>query len=216
MPAKKGTRPPNAGKGRKKGVPNKHRLPLSTREALVAFVHRNANDLQVQYDRVKKKHPAVAVALFAKIAEFVEPKLHRTELSADVNHHGLPSGPMVTVSDPVEAARLYQQMIEAGKGGKPAPRVDFVSAWQPPPTSPTPKQEYLPAPWAQSHVQPQESAPTPRIVAAEPDDTGVSNTEDEPTNVVVLEPHRYELAPHEHRPIADSRCGFCRKMWIQQ
>ncbi len=45
MRAKKGTRPPAAGKGRRKGVPNK--ATSTVREIFVHFVEHNAADAQV-------------------------------------------------------------------------------------------------------------------------------------------------------------------------
>ncbi len=75
-------KPPNAGKGRVKGNPNK--LTRSVREVLATFVEHNAAGAQALYDRVAKKDPKGALEIFAKMAEFVLPKLVRAEMNLPV------------------------------------------------------------------------------------------------------------------------------------
>lgn len=63
--------------GRKKGTPNK-----ATREARETFrmlLESNADRMQGWIDRIAKKQPARALQLLADLAEFVVPKLSRTE-----------------------------------------------------------------------------------------------------------------------------------------
>ncbi len=79
MAAPKGTRPPNAGKGRKPGTPNK--TTATVREVFSQFVEANAAKAQELFDRVAAEDPAKALDLLARISEFVLPKLARTELS---------------------------------------------------------------------------------------------------------------------------------------
>jgi hypothetical protein len=206
VPARKGTKPPAAGRGRTKGVPNK--LTLSVREMLTALVEHGLATAKEDYDRCP---PAKKLALLAALSEYVLPRLQRTELDATIN------APLEYQAwedvDPVEAARMYQEMMQAGKKEGTTPLIvhrPSVKPYVPPP----PKQEYLPAPpRTRSHAQPQESASPPPIVAAAPDDPGVTDTEAEATNVVQLEPLR---DVHEHRPIADAKCAWCRKLWVQQ
>jgi hypothetical protein len=80
MPAKPGTRPPNAGRGRKKGTVNK--VTRSTRELFSAFVDHNAEKAQALFDRVARKNPARALQLLSSFAEFSLPRLQRTEMDA--------------------------------------------------------------------------------------------------------------------------------------
>jgi hypothetical protein len=72
-------KPPNAGKGRKKGVPNK--ATADVRKAFTALLEGAADKLQIWLDRVAKKDPGRALDVIAKFAEYHVPKLSRTELS---------------------------------------------------------------------------------------------------------------------------------------
>lgn len=94
--APRGTKPPNAGKGRKKGVPNK-----STKDvrACVAMIAQNlAPEVEGWIRKGSKKNPLGAANLLATLLEYHIPKLSRTEMT------GLNGKPMeVTVvrySDP--------------------------------------------------------------------------------------------------------------------
>lgn len=77
MAAKK--KPPNAGKGRKRGVPNK--ITADVRKAFSLLLEGAAPDLQAWLRRVAKKEPGRALDIVAKFAEYHIPKLSRTELS---------------------------------------------------------------------------------------------------------------------------------------
>lgn len=74
-----GRKPPNAGKGRKPGVPNK--ATTAVREAIALFAEQNVGKLQGWLDRVAVRDPAKAAELFARVLEYHIPKLARTELS---------------------------------------------------------------------------------------------------------------------------------------
>ena len=65
------------GPGRPAGVPNK--TTTAIREVFANFVETNAAKAQELFDRVAKDDPAKALELLAKMAEFVLPKLARTE-----------------------------------------------------------------------------------------------------------------------------------------
>lgn len=103
----KGTRPPNAGVGRPKGVPNK--ATAAAREAIGHFVDGNAHRLQHWLDQVaagvlspdKKRfevspNPAKAFELFQSVVEYHVPKLNRTELT------GLNGGAVIIQSTPAD------------------------------------------------------------------------------------------------------------------
>lgn len=82
MPAHKGTRPPNAGRGRVKGVPNK--INGDARAVFTQFLERNAPRAQELWEKVAAKNPDRALELLAKLGEFVLPKLARTEVSGQL------------------------------------------------------------------------------------------------------------------------------------
>lgn len=82
MAAAKGTRPPNAGKGRKKGVPNK--ATAHAREAFARLVESNVGRVQEWLDQIATTDgPKAALQCFLDMAEFHVPKLARTEVSGD-------------------------------------------------------------------------------------------------------------------------------------
>jgi hypothetical protein len=65
--------------GRPNGVPNK--ATAAAREAIAAFVDGNAHRLQQWLDKIAKKDPEKAFALFQSIIEYHVPKLARTDLT---------------------------------------------------------------------------------------------------------------------------------------
>jgi hypothetical protein len=69
--------PPNAGKGRVKGVPNK--ATKAAREAIAAFVDANAEKLQGWLDEIAADSPKDAFNAFLALVEFHVPKLARVE-----------------------------------------------------------------------------------------------------------------------------------------
>lgn len=75
-------KPPNAGKGRVKGVPNK--ATADARAAIALFVDTNASRLQGWLDSIAsdpKKGPEVAYRCVLDLLEYHVPKLARTELT---------------------------------------------------------------------------------------------------------------------------------------
>lgn len=81
MSAKKGTRPPNAGKGRRKGTPNK--ATADVRTAFAALLEGAVPKLQGWLDRVGKDDPARALNIVKDLAEYHIPKLSRAEVTGD-------------------------------------------------------------------------------------------------------------------------------------
>jgi hypothetical protein len=196
----------NAGKGRVKGVPNA--ITKSAREIFSAFIEGNAAKVQELWNRVARKSPAKALAIYAKLAEFVIPKLQRTELSGQLNHGVL----RLNQNDPVELMGNYQAMIKGDV------EIEYFDG-------PTPEQVYQKimmggcerrseqAPSAA--VQPAPSEPTPPQPegAQDAEFTEPQPEQRRPENVIVLE-HTCSLP--EHQPIVDSKCGFCRQLWAKE
>lgn len=82
--------PPNAGKGRQKGVPNV--ATRTAREAIARFVDGNVERLQGWLDQIAddpKHGPLVAFNCVKELLEYHVPKLARTELT------GQGGGPVV-------------------------------------------------------------------------------------------------------------------------
>lgn len=76
----KGGKRDNAG--RPKGVQNK--VTKETREAFKEFVEDNQEKFQGWIDRVAETNPAKAIELVSNLAEYVLPKLSRTEIQGEV------------------------------------------------------------------------------------------------------------------------------------
>lgn len=75
-------KPPAAGKGRPKGVPNK--ATANAREAIARFVDGNADRLNSWLDEIEAQDgPKAAFQCFADLLEYHVPKLARTEHVGD-------------------------------------------------------------------------------------------------------------------------------------
>ena len=123
MPARKGTRPPNAGKGRKRGVPNK--ATSDVREAIANLLQMNVENFSLWLGQVAngikqpppmlpedaeadeepetkwllRPDPGKALDIAMGMAEYHIPKLARTELT------GENGGPLqVNIVDPTRRA----------------------------------------------------------------------------------------------------------------
>ncbi len=69
--------------GRKKGTPNK--ATATVRDVFSQFVEANAAKAQSLFERVAAEDPAKALELLARLAEYVLPKLARTEIKGGDN-----------------------------------------------------------------------------------------------------------------------------------
>jgi hypothetical protein len=75
-------KPPNAGKGRPKGVPN--RATQTAREAITLLVEANIPKIGGWLTTIEQTHgPLVALRCVQEMLEFAVPKLQRTELTGD-------------------------------------------------------------------------------------------------------------------------------------
>jgi hypothetical protein len=98
-------KPPSAGIGKAKGTRNT--VNQSVREIFQEFVYRNASTAQELYEKVSKKDPAKALQILTNLADFVLPRLARTEV--------VPSGdPLVSlnpITDAAQAAATYASIL---------------------------------------------------------------------------------------------------------
>ena len=77
--ATKGQKPPNAGIGRVRGVPNK--ITKDVRAAVALIAEGNIEKVNEWLERGARKDPLGAARVFAQLLEYHIPKLSRTELS---------------------------------------------------------------------------------------------------------------------------------------
>jgi hypothetical protein len=93
-------RPPNAGMGRQKGIPNK--VTTEFRETVTKLLSDNSENVAIWLKDVAegvgdvKPDPAKALDLLAKLAEYAAPKLARVE------HTGKDGGPVVISATPLD------------------------------------------------------------------------------------------------------------------
>jgi hypothetical protein len=80
-------RPPNAGKGRVKGVPNK--ATADVRTAIAELAQANVSRCQAWLDDIASIDPAKALDLYLRMLEYHVPKLARSEVT------GRDGGPVV-------------------------------------------------------------------------------------------------------------------------
>jgi hypothetical protein len=71
-------KPPSAGKGRKKGEPNK--ITRDVREMIALVAEKNAAKLDGWLARIGRKNPAQAMELYLRMIEYHIPKLSRQEI----------------------------------------------------------------------------------------------------------------------------------------
>lgn len=97
-------RPPNAGMGRPKGVPN--RVTTDLRAAVHSLINANIDQLQGWIDATARRDPAHAAALMIRLLEFGLPRLARTEVAVPV---GVPDVRMMSTA---ELMAEYQRLTD--------------------------------------------------------------------------------------------------------
>jgi hypothetical protein len=114
--------------GRQRGTPN--RLTVEVREAFRFLVEANTDRLQGWLDAAARKDPAKALSIVAQLAEFITPKLLRSELK--ISPPAAPAAPGRLSDDPVLAAQEYLSFMNG------VPYVPRAATPASPPTAPTP------------------------------------------------------------------------------
>jgi len=84
--------------GRPKGSPNKTTKEI--RDSFQMFVEGQQDQFQDWIARVAEKNPAKAIELVTNLAEYILPKLSRTELKAEIT------------TDDVDLSKLPQETID--------------------------------------------------------------------------------------------------------
>jgi hypothetical protein len=98
-------KPPHAGKGRYKGKTNL--VNLSIREIFAEFVYKNASTAQELYEKVAKKDPAKALQILTNLADFILPRLQRTEMKME----GSSLVSQEPIADAAQAANIYVAIL---------------------------------------------------------------------------------------------------------
>jgi hypothetical protein len=86
MAAPRGTKPPNMGKGRKKGVANK--ATADVRAAIAEIAEANAPKISGWLARIARRSPERAMDLYLRMLEYHIPKLTRTEIVKPTSNSG--------------------------------------------------------------------------------------------------------------------------------
>ena len=101
---------PGPGPGRPKGIPNK--ATMRFREALNNLLEQCAPQMIGWIERVSQNDPAKALDLMSKLAEYIYPKLSRSEIIADVTQIREVD---VTEARGEELRQIFQQEIVGKK-----------------------------------------------------------------------------------------------------
>jgi hypothetical protein len=219
MPARKGTRPPAAGRPRKKGTPNK--ITRDMRALIAGIVDKHADQVSGWITRVAKKNPDRATELWLRANEFITPKLLRAEVQLPPPERELPAWDDM---NPVEAALAYQQMLHPTTVIKHLPSVKpYVAPSLPAALAPPrPRVQVLEAagkpvdvrfttrPCTQEPVEVPAAAPGAALVE-KPARRPAPEAEPETSGGVLASGMEHE---HVHTAKADSVCRHCHHLWV--
>ena len=112
MAAPRGTKPPNMGKGRKKGSPN--RATADVRAAIAEIAEANAPKISSWLSRIARRSPERALDLYLRMLEYHIPKLTRAEIVREDK----PNGRVIDSSQLTAEQReqLRQMILAMGSG----------------------------------------------------------------------------------------------------
>lgn len=115
MAAPRGHRPPNAGRGRVKGSIN--RVHRDVKAVIAEAINTTAPDVLPLWRRLARSDPRAALDVWAKLAEYVMPRLSRSEVQAAIT----------AKREPPSLADLYQSIefveVDSTRVGCDAPSV---------------------------------------------------------------------------------------------
>ena len=111
--SRRGSKPGERRGGRQKGTPNK--VTAGARALIVEFMDNNMDNAQELFDRLSKKNPGKALDILQRMAEYVAPKLGRTEHTVPPGTGAFPVAVAHADLSDEDGRQAYQRMIKRPK-----------------------------------------------------------------------------------------------------